>query len=104
MRFPRPRRGSDEYFKPAQQVWIDLPLQVAATQVRAGGKANDAHLAHIPLDALPTDLMPLAPQGHRDPPRAIKRVGRVQFINPVLGNLSAKWRDVIEPSSLCWPP
>ena len=68
-------------------------LGQAFAQVRPRCDAGDPHLAHIPLHALAIDRPKRRLQEHGQFARAIKRMGGVQRVDPVLDrHFRRRWR------------
>ena len=58
-------------------------FQVATAQIRSRSDAFNAHLAHMPLNRLAIDEQAFALQLNANPPRAVKWILRIDFINPM---------------------
>ena len=77
----------------AQQIGIDVVLRRALTQVRSRTDASDAHLTHVALDSLTIDRMEVVLQQHRQLAGAVKWMGGIQFVDPVLDcHFLRRWR------------
>jgi hypothetical protein len=77
----------------AQQIGIDPMLTCPFAEIWAGADPRNLHLAHIALNPLPIDRTEVFLQQDGQLARAIKWVGGVQLVEPMLdGHLLRRWR------------